>query len=139
MSRKTFILSGVVVALLIAAGYGVYVYTYNKPHRSVQKADLTIEALQLLAEFEQDEAKANTMYLDKVIEVNGVVKDVMKRDNSFTLLLGDPAALGSVSCALDSMSATDAYGVKAGDTVIVRGICTGMLMDVALTNCQLIK
>lgn len=137
MNKKTIIVLSVVIIVLLA---GVFVYmTYNKPHKSVNDVDFSMDATLLVAEFEQDEAAANTKYLDKVVEVKGTVKEVMKSDNSITLLLGEADAMSSVSCSLSAGAAKDAGDVKAGDEVTIRGICSGMLLDVALANCEIVK
>lgn len=137
MNKKTIIVLSVVIIVLLA---GVFVYmTYNKPHKSVNDVDFSMDATLLVAEFEQDEAAANTKYLDKVVEVKGTVKEVMKSDSSITLLLGEADAMSSVSCSLSAGAAKDAGDVKAGDEVTIRGICSGMLLDVALANCEIVK
>lgn len=132
MNKKTIFIS-IAVIILLAAGYAYM--TYNKPHQSVDDADFSMEASQLISEFEQDEAKANEKYLDKVIEVKGPVKDVIKDENSVTLLLGDDTSMSSVSCALSKGAFEEALDIKTGNIITVKGICSGMLLDVALTNC----
>lgn len=137
MNKRSIVFVSIMMLLVIAAI--VAWMTYNKPHQSVDNADFSVEAAQLVEVFEQDEAAANEKYLDKVIEVNGVVKDVLKSDNSVTILLGDPEAMSSVSCSLSPEGSREAGNITQGSLVTIKGICSGMLLDVALTNCEIVN
>jgi hypothetical protein len=132
--KKLFI-SAVVIAVLI--GVGIYLM-YNKPHRSTDTADESIDAETLVTAFDQNENDANKRFLDKVLEVKGRVKEVAKQDNGYVLLLGEEGSIASVSCTLNPEQDAVAFGLKAGDEVVVRGICTGFLLDVVLINCSVV-
>lgn len=136
MNKRTIIFFSIVLLFVIAATYAWM--TYNKPHQSVDRVDFSLDAMQLVAEFEADEAAANQKYLDKVIEVNGIVKDILRSDNSVTILLGDPDAMSSVSCAMSPENSPDVEEVKSGASLTIKGICSGMLLDVALVNCEIV-
>ena len=131
------ILIGIVVVGLIG---GIYAYTeYNRKPAdlSTAKADISISATQLLAEYSQDEKAANAKYLNKVTSVQGVLKSIDKDHTgsiSLSLDAGDP--LSAVSCELDPRHLADADQVHNGDSVIVTGLCTGMLTDVVLVRCS---
>ncbi|HEX5172435.1 MAG TPA: hypothetical protein VFW11_24835 [Cyclobacteriaceae bacterium] len=135
MLKKTLVIVGIAIVMCIVALY----FVYNRPHRSVSVADTSMTAQSLVAAFDQNEIDANDRFLDKIIEVKGKVKEVIKQDDSFILLLGDEQLPGSVSCTLDQAQDSVAYGLKAGDSVVVRGICTGFLMDVILINCKVVN
>lgn len=128
------------VALLIIAAIGSYVglKMYNKPvsQTSDLKTDLQVDAQALFAEFEQDENAANQKYNDKAVEVKGVVVNVSNEGGKATVTLkgGD---MGGVSCEMQDTSGTE--NIKAGDSVTIKGVCTGVLMDVVLVRCVLAK
>lgn len=121
----------------MAAIIGI-LYVFNKPHAAVGRPDFTVSAKELINEFEQDENAANKKYLDKVIEVTGTLTDVVKKEDSFVLLLGDTTSFSNVNCTLDVQHDSIAYGVQPGDQVTVKGICTGRLLDVVLVDCNIV-
>ncbi len=126
---------GILFACIVA---GVVAYKmYNKPHRDIgsEEAVATLSADELFAAFDEDEAAANAIYLDRVVEVSGVVDEVTKdaEGNTVVILKAETAMMGGVSATLDS--SIDKTGTIAGDLFRVKGRCTGMLMDVVLTNC----
>lgn len=132
----------ILVAVIIIAVLAVvaFIAVYNKPHQSTDDVDKEVTAIELIKAFDNNEAQANETYLDKVIEVKGKVRQVIEQENSFIVLLGDDSSLMSgVSCTLDNKDDSVAYGLKAGDELVVRGICTGYLLDVVLVNCKIIN
>lgn len=135
MVKKILLTASVVIIIAIVAVY----FVYNKPHRSTGVAEVAVTAQSLVSTYNENESEANTKFLDKVVEVKGKVKEVIEQDDSFILLLGDESSMSSVSCTLDHESDSVAYGLKPGDEVVVRGICTGFLMDVVIVNCKVVS
>ena len=111
---------------------------YNKPHKYINKtsSDIKIGAAALFAEYSADETAADSKYLDKIVEVKGIVKEVSPDDEgniSITLDSGDE--LFGVICQLDNLSEQKKVDFQAGEEVSFKGVCTGMLMDVLLVRC----
>ena len=101
---KKFLFSFGLIGLL---GVGFGIYMYNKPHKDIKKstADIKIEANQLLTDFEENEAEANTTYLDKLIEVTGTVREVSKdEEGNVSVILESENPLAGVICQLDNYS-----------------------------------
>lgn len=70
MKRK---IAAVVLVALVGGAFFAY-RLYNKPHRDPSReVGIKVEAIKLFADFQTDEAQANSMYLGKTLEVNGVV------------------------------------------------------------------
>jgi hypothetical protein len=127
------------VALIIVVMAGVALFfVYNKEHRTADVADVSLDAVSLVSAFSENEEEANEKFLDKVIEVSGKVKEVIEQGDSYIVLIGDETSINSVSCTLDPAADSVAYGLQAGDQIVVRGICTGFLMDVVLVNCKVL-
>ena len=63
--------------LLIVIATGTYFYAY-KEHRDIaaEKESYTIGVPQIFSEFQADEVKANSRYLDKTIEVTGNLSSI---------------------------------------------------------------
>lgn len=72
MKIKKIIL--VIIVLGIVGALIVY-KMYNKPHVDITEtsADITISANKIMQDFSSDETTANTRYLDKIIQVKGIV------------------------------------------------------------------
>lgn len=135
--RTRNILIAIVVVGLIGAIYGYTEYNRKPADLSGAKADISVSAAQLFGEYSKDEKAANQKYLNKITTVSGVLKSIDKDHTgsiSLSLDAGDP--LAGVSCELDARHIADAEQVHVGDTVIVTGICTGMLTDVVLVRCS---
>jgi hypothetical protein len=129
--KKILIILGVI--LVVAAAAAFYIYKeYNRTHKDTadMKPDYSVNASNLIREFETGEQAANKKYWDKIIEVDGVVKDISKDDKGFySVVLGDTASMSSVRCSLDSVHNVEAAVFKKGSTASLRGICTGFNAD----------
>ena len=124
--------------LLALLGLGVGYFMYNKPHQNMEKAeaDMTLESTALFSAFEANEAEANEKYLDKVIKISGTVKEVnTDEEGNISLTLESGNELFGVICQMDNLTKQEKTDFKIGEQVTLKGICTGMLMDVVLVRC----
>ncbi|MBC5772838.1 hypothetical protein H8S95_02085 [Pontibacter sp. KCTC 32443] len=136
---KKFILI-TLAAAVIAAIVGFLLY--NKPHRDTASAesDFVVEAPVLLKEFTENEAAANQKYLDKVVAVRGKVKSVTPDDEgNINLTLDADNDMAGVICTFPKADAESAGSINEGEEVTVKGVCTGVLMDVVLIRCVVEK
>ena len=86
--------------------------------------------------YENDEAKANKLFLDKTIQVHGPVTEIVnQQDTLINVFLGDINSLHKVSCLLDKKHFNLIKKYTAGQQITIKGICTGFLMDVELNRC----
>lgn len=116
-----------------AIGYNMY----NKDHKETKdiKADVVISPQELLAAYETDEAAADTKYLDKIIEVKGKVSVINEVEKGGSLSLDTGSPMAAVICEFESKESISS--VKVGDEVVVKGFCSGKLMDIVLVRCSL--
>lgn len=133
MKRKKTILVIVGVILVFVAVAAFYIYKeYNRTHKDTAelKPEFSITATQLIKDFEMDEKSSDQKYWDKVVEVNGLVKDIQKDDRGFySVVLGDTSTKSSVRCSMDSTHNREAESVQKGNRAILKGICTGFNAD----------
>ena len=127
---KYFLFAALVFAVI---GYKIY----NKPHKDIEAAssDVLIEAKALFLAFEHDEQKANEKYLDKIIEVSGTVKEVQNEGDDISVVLETEDMMFGVICQLDQLSKHKRTKFEVGETIKLKGICTGKLMDVVMVRC----
>lgn len=123
----------VLLILVVIAG-GVGYMMWNKPHKKVEDAKgIAITSIQLTKEFAADENAANQKYLNKAIDVTGVVSDYSKnQDGGVVITLQGVDDMSGVQCTMRDKGAT----TEKGKTVTVKGFCSGYLMSmVSLTDC----
>jgi hypothetical protein len=137
--KKILIGFSLIAFLGAAGGY----YLYNKKPADVRRLqpDLSVTANSLIVAFNSDEVAANLKYLDKVIAVKGIIADI-KIDSStgqasVILDSGDP--LSAVTCSFYNDEIGAVQKLSMGTEVVIKGKCTGKLMDVVLNNCSIIQ
>ena len=132
--RKILLIGGV-----LAIGAAVVAYLiYNKPHQNMDRAtaDIQITASELLSAFEADESAANAKFLDKIVAVTGEVRETSTTEEGVTTIVLDTgSAMSGIVCELDTLTEHPKTDFQPGETITVKGVCTGMLMDVVLVRC----
>ncbi|HEY4154582.1 MAG TPA: hypothetical protein VGM24_04125, partial [Puia sp.] len=81
---------------------------------------------------------ANKKFLGKVIEVTGSISGIQKDTGNAGILM-DATAMGGVNCGFSKTALPGLQLLKTGDTIRIKGRCTGFLMDVNLVDCVLEK
>lgn len=123
----------------LVAGLILLYWIFNKPHRDVTKEKgITLTAQQLYDAFKNNETQANSLYLDKAIELNGTVADISTNQAGQKVVnfsTNDPLVM--INCTFK----TDPGNLKVGDTITFKGICTGYIPDanVVINEGVLIK
>lgn len=138
MKKLILILGG-----LVLMGAGVGLYMYNKPHEKMEsaKAEKSIDAKNLYAEYEKDETAADAAFLGKVLEVSGIVKEVHKGEAKENyLVLETEGLMGGVKCQLDHLiKHQNLEQIEPSQNITVKGYCTGYLMDVIMDRCVIVE
>ena len=138
MKLKKIILGVLVLAIL---GAFIAYKSYNKPHVNVanEKTDISVTADEILSNFSSEEAAANIKYLGKIVQVKGIVSmaEVANGKGIITLQTNDD--FGSVLCHVTADELEYTKEIKGGQELVLKGICTGFLMDVILVKCIILK
>ncbi len=131
---KPFFIATLTVIIVVSA---VAYFMWNKPQRKVEnEKGIAITAAQLVKEYQQNEGEANKKYLDKAIEVTGNVSEVKNnQDGKATLMITSDDAFTGVFCTLKE----SAGNITKGSSVVIKGICSGMLTDVRIREAVVIK
>jgi hypothetical protein len=138
LKTKTILWVGIPLLLLFAFAWAYHLYV--KPHQSAagESADFTIDADSLYQQYQTNEHFADQKYLGKVIEVSGKLSEIQRSGSTEILILSSQAGGGGINCQLFAGTKPDPEP-KSGDSVTVKGRCTGFLMDVNLADCVLRK
>lgn len=124
------ILIALILIALIGGSVGYYMFTKPLATTDSMTADFTMSAADLLTVFEDDEAAANSKYLDKVITVQGQVEKVETEEGKVTIYLKTDNSMSNVIFQLEDSTTT----INANEMVTLKGICTGYLMDVVMVR-----
>ena len=120
----------------------LFYYLYQKPVPQLKKkkADFEFTAVQLFDQYLKNEANTDQQLLDKIILVKGTVKTIIAEGNQLSVVLDGGTEEGGVVCELDNRLPLPEKIPQPGQAVMMKGRCTGMLMqlDVILTRCILI-
>jgi hypothetical protein len=129
---------GTGILLICLAAWGLY--NLYKPHRNVEgeEAVATLTATSLYNEFVKNESDANQKWIGKVLEVNGIISSVTGSGNYVSLILA-AAAEGGVNCSVLKKDLPADHKFNKGDSISIKGKCTGFLMDVNMVDCIIKK
>lgn len=136
--KTNFILS--VLVVILVGLIGVWFFVFFKPthfKRDVSnETGISLTANSIVAAYKSNEVTANAEYLDKPLQITGEIAET-KADQigKTTLSLKSDDAFTFVFCTLKTTDTT----IKKGDTITVKGICTGFLSDVVLKDAIIVK
>ena len=124
----------IIAFILLAIGVGTGIYLWNKPHEKVESAkSVSITAAGLAKEYSANEKEADAKYLNKAIDVTGIISEVDKnQDGGLMVVLetGDPSA--GIQCTLRDKGANP----SKGQSIEIKGFCSGNgITGVSLTDC----
>lgn len=135
--KKNLKIITVLVVLAIISGVAYYTFRKSPTAVSDYKPDYIIEPATIVDEFSEDENEANQKYLDKIIQLEGTVVEIEKGEEDKTTVYLEGSLMGNVSCLFSNSELKDE--IKVGDKAIVKGKCSGFILDVVLTKCALVK
>lgn len=132
MKLKVIVIIVLSLVVLIAVITGEHFYNMKVPGLNGIEAEYTLTADGLYNAFEEDEAKAMSLYEGKVISVNGEVISIKESENGMNVTLkAEKAMLGGINCSFDDTK----MKLSKGENATIKGRCQGFLMDVVLNNC----
>jgi hypothetical protein len=136
MQKRYFF--GIGIILLLLAAWGIYKVTLPHRNASGEPAVATLSAMNLYNEFLNSENIANKKWVGKVIEVSGSISSVIESGNYISLNLKGSAD-GGVNCSILKKDLDPGNKFYTGDSITIKGKCTGFLMDVNLVDCVIKK
>ena len=130
--NKIIIVIALITAIAFSAYYYIFIYSSNN-HRQVQsETAIAITSDSLVAKYQADEKLANSLYLNKAVAVTGNLLSIDKnQEGKTTLVLGRADSFSNVSV---TMISTAPITQKVGESITIKGLCTGALSDVVITD-----
>lgn len=131
MKTGRFILYIILAGLVVGAIVGYQMW--NKPHKKAEDADaITITTRALADAYSGDEAKANQLYLDKVLQVTGTVSQASTNQDGKPVIELD----NGIQCTMRDAGAN----AVSGQQVTIKGFCTGNdMFGVLLNDCIIVN
>lgn len=120
--------------LLLVCIAGIWYFIFYKPthyQRDVlAENSVSVTADELVNNYETNEHKGDSLFLNKAVTVTGKVTDVRKNQEGKTIIfLESKDPMSNVSCTLQSPA-----NITPGNNVTVKGVCAGYLSDVILID-----
>jgi hypothetical protein len=121
---KRLLLGGL---LLLLAGGGAVWYIFNEKFTdtSERKAAFTVNAIDLIHEFQQSDSLANKKYAEKIITVNGRISELEAADTTINVKMIDTLTDAYIIFAFQQQHLKEAKQLKEGDSVSIKGSCSG--------------
>lgn len=140
MKNRT-IITILAIAALLAGAYFV-LDSFGGHEETVHRdAAHSISAHDLLAAFSADERAAMETYVgvsEQVLEVTGSIRAMEPiGGGKVNVVLETDDPLAAVVCEFEGPDVPADW--RAGSDVTVKGVCTGMLMDVVLVRCAAVR
>jgi hypothetical protein len=131
-----------IVAVLVAAAALYAISEFNRKPADVATLDaqVKVNAAELFSAYEANEQQANASYLTKVIAVTGTVGEVTEDQNqNKVVVLREADAMFGVQCTMKKDQTDAVNKIQPGQKVTIKGLCTGYLMDVVLTDGSFVE
>ncbi len=138
-NNKSKIRSILLVTLALIVGVSIYFRFMNPVYNNMDRvsADVEVSSKELVSSYILNEKSANSIYRGKIVEVDGIVKEVTFLNNRNTILLYGSSKYSSVICDMQSNQIEEVKKLKKGQKIRIKGVCKGFLKDAILLHCIL--
>ncbi|AXG71121.1 tRNA_anti-like protein [Kordia sp. SMS9] len=102
----------------------------------IQAAE-TFTTNELLSKFQHKQEKLED-FIEKVIEIEGEIKEITFQDGKYSLILKGESDINYILCEMQANQNSDVVKLEAGQHIQLKGILKGFLMDVILLHCVII-
>ncbi len=121
---KRILLGG--LFLLITGGIVIWFILNEKfTDTSKRNAAFTVNAMDLIKEFQKNDSLANKKYAERIITVNGRVSEMEPADTSINIKMIDTLTDAYIIFAFQQQHLKEAKQLKEGDSVSIKGSCSG--------------
>lgn len=122
-----------IIFLLVGGLYLAKKQSYKDIHKL--KTFKQFSSQNLIHEYD---SKGYDDFIEKALEIHGVLKKVHHKNNVYSLYLSYEAGECFVICELQADQNHKIPNLKIGDELMIKGILKGKLLDIVLLNCIII-
>lgn len=139
MNTKNKIFLVIIIVLLFINGYSFILPYFKTSDKSLENevAELTLNATDLIEDYQLNEEKSDSIYSGKIIEITGFVKEITFLNKRNTVILNSNSDTFGVICDINPNQKEKIKQLKEHQKIKVKGICKGFLKDVILLNCYI--
>ncbi|WP_027077244.1 OB-fold protein [Maribacter antarcticus] len=134
-----FLLATVAVFVLVFSMLYFYITRENNVNIAAAHTEIQISSESLISSFLNNESSANSEYIEKTIEIAGVIKDITFLNNRYTVLLQGETDFSCVICDMQSNQYKSIKKLELGQNIVLKGICKGFLMDAIFLDCIILN
>jgi len=124
---------------IFTIGFLIIFINFTKPDTVDVSRNKNVDRIpleKLVGMFVHNEEEATSVFIEQVIEVEGVIKEISFLNDRHTIILNKENFTHSfVICDMSPIGDTEINEYAVGDTVILRGVFKGYLLDVIMLNC----
>ena len=120
-----WLLVSLLVLLLAGGGVIWYLFTMKFSDTSELKPDFTVNARDLISDFQKNDSLSNRKYVEKIVLVRGVVTAIEPADTTVNIKMADTLSGAYIIFAFQQQHLTEAKKLKEGDSVAIKGSCSG--------------
>lgn len=124
--------------VLLALGIGGIVYVFNLKYADSKEeaADFTVNATTFINEFATENTLANKKYTEKIVAVSGRVSSTEQADTTVNIKIEDSLTGNYIIFAFQNQYLKEAKQINEGDSVIVKGSCSGGIYSEILESAS---
>ena len=112
--------------LLLSGGAAVwYILNEKFTDTSERKAAFTVNAIDLIHEFQKSDSLANKKYAEQIITVNGRISELEAADTTINVKMVDTLTDAYIIFAFQQQHLKEVKQFKEGDSVSIKGSCSG--------------
>ena len=138
---KKSLISKILFAAILVAVFSFALYYYiNREQAKTQtiNTEAQLSPNEFISLFDSVNGEQAKDYVDKAIEIKGVLKKVTNRDNRYTLFISSSEQGRFIQCEMQKDQLEKIKSIQPEETITVKGIFKGVLLDAILLNCILI-
>lgn len=136
MKKILYALLAIVILVLL----GIFVFM-NMPQTSIENSEpiSSIQASALYNAFSENETKANSTYLGKVVEVTGKIVEISEDEKGAKVVLLGTESEPHVMVTLSENQVAKLAGYKANDPIKLKAQVNGVLMEVIMSKGSIVE
>lgn len=121
--KKIFITG--LIMLIASAGVVWYLLTETHADTATAKSAFTVPSSQLISEFKTNLTTANKRYAEQIVTVTGRVSAIETADTTVNIKMTEASTGSYAIFAFQAKDMNRAKQVKEGDSVSIKGSCSG--------------
>lgn len=137
MKFKIFI--STLILLVVVAMFLLKIYK-PQTHITINKTapKFILSTKELIAYFNLDEELGDKKFANKILQVNGIIDNISTVNGNGVITFKEINNKSSVICHLKPKEQFKLLKYKKTNLIVIKGNCTGFLLDVMMTNCVIV-